>query len=145
MPSVKVALDNLPDGATVEVPYLGYFKNGTTTEVDQNKWDRFVNHSPVGANFAEEDTLELTTEKQKEDAEAFKKLATLEGSSADDLEDDYKKDELVSLADSMGISTEGKNKDELAEDIAAARGTESEPESFSSVNVANVDNDEQES
>lgn len=146
MPTVKIGLENLAEDAVVEVPYLGYFKNNTTSEVDQDKWDRFVNYNPVGATFAEgEDTFELTTQKQNElseqHAERLRVMADA-GGDAEALEDENKKDELISLAESMNIETEGKNKDQLAEEIASAHRTQ-EPQSFSSVNRA-VEDDEQE-
>jgi hypothetical protein len=69
MPTVKVNYDNLAEGAEVEVPYLGLFKNGSSTEVDQRKWDRFVNNWP-GARDLEGDTLEVGTESAKKASES---------------------------------------------------------------------------
>lgn len=63
MPTVIVNLKNRPDGSVVEVPYLGAFKNGETTEVTQERWDRFVKYQPGAAHYAESGELKLVTEK----------------------------------------------------------------------------------
>lgn len=71
MPSVKVALENLPDGAEVEIPYLGSFENNTQTEVEQWKWDRFIEFSPTGQALPEgTDFYEVSTAKQREVTQA---------------------------------------------------------------------------
>lgn len=129
MPSVKVDLDNLPKGTLVEVPYLGGFENGTTTEVDEDRWNTFRTLSPNGQALPEgTDTYEVSTAAQKEATEAHKDRTEAAGLTADELEDEHKKDDLIRLAESMGITTAGKNKDELAEDIANAHPEQ--PQSF---------------
>lgn len=47
------------EGANVSVPYLGKFKNGESTEVPQDRWERFLNHSP-GAREAYEGQTDVT-------------------------------------------------------------------------------------
>jgi hypothetical protein len=69
MPTVRVNYDNLKEGAKVEIPYLGVFENGSTTEVDQRKWDRFVANWP-SAGSLEGDTLELGTESANKASES---------------------------------------------------------------------------
>lgn len=111
MPSVKVALDNLPKDAEVEVPYLGLFKNNTTTDVDQDAWDRYQANWP-GAT--EGDSLEVSTaaaEKASNDHEKLR-LALEEG----DIED-LNKGQVEKLAGTAGVETKGKTKDELVKEV----------------------------
>lgn len=134
MPTVTINLENIPQGEMVEIPYLGYFENGVTTEVEQARWDRYVEYSGAAARFSEDsDSLEISTEQQREEAESARRLAELGGDTPEELEDEYKKSELVNMAESMGIETSSKNKDELAEEIAASQSGPQNPDSFTSV------------
>lgn len=40
---VKVDYPNKPKGATIDIPGLGSFKNGSTSEVEDSAWERFLN------------------------------------------------------------------------------------------------------
>lgn len=112
MPSVKVALDNLADDAEVEIPYLGKFKNNSTTEVDQVKWDRYVTLQPGADQLEGQDTLEVSTAQAAEQTEARAEAAeTVE--QTEDL-NNLKKSKLVDLATALGIENPDQyNKDEL--------------------------------
>lgn len=128
---VKVDLDNLPKGALVEVPNLGAFENGSTTEVSDARWERFVTHDPVGQHYADEDMYEVSTAKQKADTEAYASL------SKSDPEDE-KKAELVDRARLMGIDDPSSmTVDQLREAIAER---EAVPTSYTPV----VDTDDEE-
>jgi len=61
MPSVEVNLPNIPQGKTVTIPYLGKFKNGETTEVEQRHLDKYARNYP-GAAEPEDGVLKLTRE-----------------------------------------------------------------------------------
>lgn len=128
MATVKVSYDNLAEDAKVEVPYLGVFDNNSTTEVDSARWERFKRRNPQ----VEGDSIEFSTEQQKRDADAARKVSSLDASSAAELEDEHKKDELVEVAKALGIETSGKNKDQLSEEIMTKRSHESADKGFSS-------------
>jgi hypothetical protein len=53
MPSVTVNLPNRPVGSKVEIPYLGEFENSSTTEVNQEKWERFCKYQPGASEYLE--------------------------------------------------------------------------------------------
>jgi len=138
MATVEVKYDNLPQDAKVEVPYLGVFKNGSTTEVDERKWNRYLNNFPGAEQHRESGKLTLTTAEASRlskarasaqdaaRASAGEQVGGTVGSSGSGAQDgsetpleDRKKDELEDMAKALGIETEGKKKSELAEAIKA--------------------------
>lgn len=70
MASVEIKYDNLPKGAKVEVPYLGVFENGSTTEVDDSKWNRYLNNFPGAEQYRETGKLVLGTAEARKLSEA---------------------------------------------------------------------------
>lgn len=132
MPQVKVAFDNIPEGQEVEVPYLGLFENGSTTEVDQDQWDRFVANAPGGERYEDQDTLEVGTEAAQRATEEHRTLreaalAETTGQPADQESEseteakplsDYKKDELVEMAKGRIEGASDMKKDELVEALS---------------------------
>jgi len=60
MPSVEVDLDNFGKGATVTIPDLGGFENGSTTEVTQARFNRFAN-KPNTKHMVTGDTIVVTS------------------------------------------------------------------------------------
>jgi len=138
MATVEVKYDNLPQDAKVEVPYLGVFKNGSITEVDERKWNRYLTNFPGAEQYRESGKLTLTTadaaqqtKARSEAQDAARQAARAEaggpvgsgdsgaqGGSETPLED-KPKGELQKMASDLGIDTEGKKKSELAEAIKA--------------------------
>jgi len=115
MPSVRVDLNNLPKGKEVSIPYLGTFKNGSTTDVDDAKWKRYTALFPGAASLGDSEKVEITTDSQKkatEDHRTAKETAAKVESG-----EDVKKDELQTAVAASGGTTSGKNKDELKEQL----------------------------
>lgn len=120
MPSVRVNLGSRPKDTVVEIPILGAFKNGTTTEVDASRWRRFQEARGEG-NYPEDGNLVIDTVKQREEAESFaKQLGEAEKTAEKQGVDSLKKDELTTLAASRGVpnpddKTKAQLQDELGE------------------------------
>lgn len=138
MATVEVKYDNLPQGAKVEIPYLGVFENGSTAEVDENKWNRYLNNFPGAEQHRESGKLTLTTSEARKLSEAraavqdaARASATEGGGGSAGSDDsgaqngseapleDRSKSELQDMASTLGIETEGKKKTELVEAIKA--------------------------
>lgn len=119
MAKVKVSKENVPKGTTVEVPDLGYFPNGETTELDDTVWKRYrLQH---GLDLPDNHTVELNVGGSPvrepirlEETEGSPVGAEPEPQNIDNM----RKDQLVDLAESRGINTEGKKADELREALS---------------------------
>lgn len=107
MPSVEVNLPNVPQDADVSVPYLGKFKNGTTTEVDEAQWNRYLKHQP-GAQDPEGGVLRLGKFEEEEE----------EGRST---ETDTTGSPLERVAQGLGLDT-----DQYSSEAELSRAIESE-------------------
>lgn len=139
MATVEINYDNVAKGTKLEVPYLGVFENGSTSEVDDVKWERFLRNHPNAEALREAGGLTLTTKAQKAASaarrEAREAAAASEGSGTGDASpgaqggsggdtdakplEDHNKSDLEEMASGMGIDTEGKKKSELVEAIKA--------------------------
>jgi hypothetical protein len=113
MGTVTVKLSNRPEGAKVEIPYLGLFDNGSTTEVDDKKLARY--HKAYGG----EGDVVVDSEQNKKDAEARSEAAKV-----DDLHD-LKVPQLRSLADAQGIDLPaGAKKDDVVDALEGSHDSE---------------------
>lgn len=110
MAEVTVNLNNRPADSEIEVPILGLFKNGTTTQIDEGRWERYKNYRGEG-NYPEDGKIVFSTEQVREEAEV-RAEAEEAVAAVQDL-DELKKDELVALADARGIDSTGLNKGDL--------------------------------
>lgn len=111
MATVEVYLDNRPDGSEVRIPGLGIFENGTTTELDEDVWERYKAANP-DEDYDDDHTFEFSTQAYEERAEAIRRLEEEEDLT------DLKKDELVDVADTVGIpNADDMTKDELVEEL----------------------------
>lgn len=103
MASVKIALDNLPEDARIEVPYLGEFTNNTTTTVDDDRWDVFLYHQQSeqeAERLREADELVISTAVAEQVSESLNEIRA----AADERTlDEYKKDELIEMAHTLNI------------------------------------------
>lgn len=68
MASVTLNIEERPQGAEVEVPYLGLLKNGETAEIEDSRWERFKAYRGEG-NFPEDGVVRIDTAAIKEEAE----------------------------------------------------------------------------
>lgn len=115
MPSVKIALDNLPDDAEVEVPFLGLFKNNTTTQIEDDRWQFFLQNAQGSERYENTDTVEISSSNAEQVSEVTN--ARLDAVQNEALAD-YKKSELLEMARPLGIEgIEDMKKDELVEAI----------------------------
>lgn len=139
MATVEIDYDNMPKDADLEVPYLGVFKNGSTSEVEDAKWERFLRNHPNPEPLREAGKLVLTTKAQRAESAARREAqqaaaasegvstgrapsgaqAGSEGSGEPTPLEDYNKSELEKMASNMDIDIEGKKKSELVEAIKA--------------------------
>lgn len=86
MPKVNVKYDNLPDGKEVEIPYLGVFKNNSTTEVSELSVKRFVRLTAGSEKYEGAETLlfpypEAETEDSSTSTTETKKKASSKSTS----------------------------------------------------------------
>lgn len=115
MPSVKIALDNLPDDAEVEVPFLGLFKNNTTTQIEDDRWQFFLQNAQGSERYENTDTVEISSSNAEQVSEVTN--ARLDAVQNEALAD-YKKSQLLEMARPLGIEgIEDMKKDELVEAI----------------------------
>jgi hypothetical protein len=77
MPTVKVNLPNRPKGDKVEVPLLGVFENGTTTEVTQERWDYFTKHE-AGKQYEGRSVITIGTAEQAAETDKPKGVEQVE-------------------------------------------------------------------
>lgn len=110
MGTVTVRLDGRPNGALVEVPDLGLFPNGETTDVEEGRWQRYQLLHPE----FDGDEIVISTKQNREEAEEREEaMRALRGS--DDLSD-LNKDQLQGIARTVGVDPNQK-KDDLVEDL----------------------------
>lgn len=124
--NVKVDYDNLPNGAEVEIPYLGLFENGSSREVDEGDWQRFLDLQPgARERYEDESSVEFSTAQAESRTEAYSELneAVDSGSLSD-----KNKDELVKLASEAGLETEGLKKAELVAALEKSVGGQTIPD-----------------
>lgn len=119
MATVTINQDNYPEGHELEVPYLGLFPNGQTSEVDDDAWDRFVAHTGF-----EGDELVIDNSVVREEAEARAEAQEL----LHEPEDEVTKDALLKQAKALGIKGYSTmNKDELRTAIDQSTAAQSAP------------------
>lgn len=125
--SVKVDYDNLPEGAEVEIPYLGLFENGSSREVEDERWERFLDLQPgAREQYEGETSVEFSTAAAQRLSEAHADLAEAATSEEKPLSE-YKKSQLKDMADAAGVATEGLNKDELVKALESSVGGQTIP------------------
>lgn len=87
---VKVDYPNKPKGVIVDIPALGSFKNGSTNEVTDAQWERFLNRHPTAREVLGDNKTQATIpfdipklERDEDDEPSEATEAVIEASTTD--------------------------------------------------------------